>query len=90
MIALIEKGADVNKRAGDYGTPLQAAAWFGDADNVKILLDHGAKANTDPIGIYGNALQAACEASDVETICVLLEHGTDVNAKGGKYNYPIM
>ncbi|KAF2677392.1 ankyrin, partial [Lentithecium fluviatile CBS 122367] len=42
MKALIEKGADVNKRGGEFGCPLQGAAWYGDADNVKMLLDHGA------------------------------------------------
>ena len=47
----------MNKRAGDYGTAIQAAAWFGNATNVKLLLDNGAKINTDPIGIYGNELQ---------------------------------
>lgn len=36
---------------------LQAAAWFGDADNVKLLLDRGAKTNTEPIGYYGHELQ---------------------------------
>lgn len=34
----------------------QAASYFGDADNVKLLLDHGAKINTEPIGFYGTEL----------------------------------
>ena len=76
MQALIEKGADVNKHGGDYGSALQAAAWFGDADNVKLLLDHGAIVNTEPLGIYGNPLQAACETGDEDTIrgyrCIIL------------------
>jgi ankyrin repeat protein len=36
---------------------MQAAAWFGDADNVQLLLEHGAQLNTEPIGYYGNELQ---------------------------------
>ena len=77
MRALLDRGADVNKRGGDYGTCLQvrfvnwclrviitnsfqAAAWFGDADNVKLLLDYGAKTNTEPIGYYGHELQGMC------------------------------
>ena len=90
MKALISKGADVNKRRGDYGCPLQAAAWFGDVDNVKMLLEHGAEVNTEPIGIYGSAIQAACETGDADTIRILIEHGADVGAQGGKHNYPIM
>lgn len=34
--ALLSKGADPNKQGGDYGNPLQAAAWFGDAEIVKV------------------------------------------------------
>jgi hypothetical protein len=71
--ALLAKGAEVNKRGGDYGTALQvspnhvgmtcllilvqAAAYHGNAENVRLLLDHGALLNTAPIGIYGNELQ---------------------------------
>jgi hypothetical protein len=73
MQALLAKGADVNKRGGEYGTALQAssqairhwsilmsvqaAAFRGDSSNVKLLLDHGALLNTSPIGYYGNELQ---------------------------------
>ncbi|RYF32201.1 MAG: ankyrin repeat domain-containing protein [Cytophagaceae bacterium] len=38
-------------------TVLQAAAYCGKSENVKLLIDHGAKLNTEPIGIYGNELQ---------------------------------
>lgn len=38
-------------------TPLQAAAYHGNAENVRLLLDHGALLNTAPLGIYGNELQ---------------------------------
>ena len=39
---LLEKGADVNARSQDGGTPLHAAAFLGRVDTVKILLKHGA------------------------------------------------
>ena len=41
----------------------QAASWFGDADNVKLLIDHGANLNTDPIGFYGTELTGTCYTS---------------------------
>ncbi len=39
---LLEKGADVNSRDQDGGTPLHAAAFLGRVDTVKILIKHGA------------------------------------------------
>ena len=39
---LLEKGADVNARSQDEGTPLHAAAFLGRVDPAKILLKHGA------------------------------------------------
>lgn len=62
---LVERGADVNARAGDCGeqkiedglTPLMYAAKFDEAEMVKFLLEHGA----DPRAEYNgyNALSFA-------------------------------
>ncbi|KAF2184339.1 ankyrin, partial [Zopfia rhizophila CBS 207.26] len=87
---LLGEGANVNKRGGNYGTALQVAAFDGGADIVKILLDHGAEVNTEPIGTYRNPLQAACVTEVENVIRLLLEHGADVNAYGGDYNYAII
>lgn len=35
----------------------QAAAYRGDVDNVRLLIEHGAMLNTPAIGLYGNELQ---------------------------------
>jgi ankyrin repeat protein len=54
---LLKAGADVDCGGGQFGTPLQAAAYVGDEEMVKDLL--GVKAN--PLGqggFYGTALQA--------------------------------
>lgn len=39
---LIEAGADLNARGLDGGTPLHQAAWFGEPDNARLLIDAGA------------------------------------------------
>jgi hypothetical protein len=44
-------------------TQLQAAAYCGNAENVRLLLEHGALFNTAPIGHYGNELQGTVSAS---------------------------
>ncbi|RDL42520.1 Uncharacterized protein BP5553_02499 [Venustampulla echinocandica] len=86
---IISKGADVNARSGALGTALQAAAYYGNtaayrgnSDIVKALLDAGADG-----GRHGSALQAAAAAFDGSTDVVkaLLDAGADVNAQGGEY-----
>jgi len=39
---LIDCGADLTARALDDGTPLHQAAWFGEPDNARLLIDAGA------------------------------------------------
>jgi ankyrin repeat protein len=39
---LIERGADVAAPGLDSGTPLHQAAWFGQPDNARLLIDAGA------------------------------------------------
>lgn len=41
---LISQGADINAVAINGMTPLMLAAWYGDFDTVKMLLDNGANA----------------------------------------------
>lgn len=42
---LLEKGADVNQRNGDSGTPLHVAMFLGNVESAKRLLDAGADAD---------------------------------------------
>jgi ankyrin repeat protein len=55
---LLEEGADVNSKGGQYGFPLQAACYNGHLALVRLLLDNGADINLQG-GVYDNALQGA-------------------------------
>jgi ankyrin repeat protein len=81
-----EGQAQVNSFTSQGFTPLGLAAFFGHADAIGVLLDHGAdmemlmpnqKANT--------ALDAAVAARKLDTARLLLERGANVNcvAAGG-------
>ncbi|KAJ5706534.1 NACHT nucleoside triphosphatase [Penicillium malachiteum] len=82
---LIDKGADVNTRGGEYGNALQAASLGGHQEIVKLLLEKGADVNTQG-GYFSNALQAASRGGHQEIVKLLLEKGADVNTQGGYYS----
>ncbi|KAJ7445338.1 ankyrin repeat-containing domain protein [Mycena latifolia] len=79
---LLEHGANVNIRGGNYGTALQAASSRGPIEIVRLLLEKGADVNVQG-GSYDNALQAASEGGNPDIVRVLLEGGANVNAKAG-------
>ncbi|KAK3317580.1 ankyrin repeat-containing domain protein [Cercophora scortea] len=90
---LIDHGADVNARGGEYGTALQAACYYHadeivlDDNIVKTLVRSGANINAQG-GRFGTALQAGCAAgrwSNHDLVVFLLQKQADVNIKGGKY-----
>ncbi|KAL9581528.1 MAG: hypothetical protein Q9212_003845 [Teloschistes hypoglaucus] len=82
------------------GTALQVAAAQGHVSTVQLLLDKGAKINTqvewlpesakgyisslEEADLHGNALQAAACNAHIQVAKVLLKHGADPNVKGGK------
>jgi ankyrin repeat protein len=78
---LLKAGADVNAIGGQYGTPLQAAAWAEDMETVRILLNAGADVTSEVAisGFYGTALQAAAAVESVEIVRELLDAGAAVN-----------
>lgn len=57
-LKVLLKDYSVNSQDGLYGTPLQAACYFGEYDTVQFLLEHNADINVRG-GVCGNALQAA-------------------------------
>jgi hypothetical protein len=83
---------------GLYGTPLQAAAYGGHLEIVKLLLEKGADVNSSgghvshlreceakivfKGGAQGTALHAACYTGSMDTIELLLANGADVNIHG--------
>lgn len=59
---------------GEYGNALQAASYRGHEAVVRLLLDKGAKVNTQS-GYYGNALQAASSGGHETIVRLLLNKG---------------
>jgi ankyrin repeat protein len=80
---LLDAGANPNSQGGEYGNPLQAAAYRGQEELVMQLLIKGANVNGEG-GKYGYPLQAAAAAwSGEEVVEMLLSAGANVNAYGG-------
>ena len=78
---LIDKGADVNRKAKDGSTALMMAA-YASPDMVKLLIGHGADVkarNNIGTGAFTNAVIAAMESEGTETAELLLEAGADVD-----------
>jgi len=82
--ALLEHGADVNARGGDYENALQAASYSGHEGIVKFLVEKGADVNAQG-GQMGNALQAASFADHEGIVKLLVDTGANVNAQGGVF-----
>jgi ankyrin repeat protein len=76
---LLKHGANVNQADGVGTTPLMMAAAAGNADVVKVLLDHGADVNAKEHSNEQTALMFAANLDRAEVISVLLAHGADPN-----------
>ena len=77
----LAKGSDANDSTVGY-TALMAAALNGTADQMTILINHGARVNdTTQTGI--NALWLALP--DMDKMTLLLNHGADINHKINGY-----
>lgn len=101
---LLDAGADVNAKGGEYGYPLQAAVvaeswdwdwhWHWQNENIRLelvelLLTWGADVNARG-GKYGSALQAACELNVPGLVRLLLSRGADPNVAGGQFGNPLV
>lgn len=74
----------VNQKSNyGYGnTPLTIAAYYGHYEIAKILIDNGARVDSD-------ALTAAIEAGNIYVVRLLLENGANVNHPNEKGSTPL-
>ncbi|KAJ7110901.1 ankyrin repeat-containing domain protein, partial [Mycena epipterygia] len=83
ILELLNRGADVNEKCGEYGSALQVASMKGHTEIVSLLLQHGADVNAQG-GEY-RALNVASSLGHTEIVSLLLQHGADVNAESEDY-----
>ncbi|XP_074763026.1 2-5A-dependent ribonuclease isoform X3 [Athene noctua] len=78
VLDLLERGADVNSKAGGGWTPLQSAVQANNEDLVWLLLDKGAcpYARKDN---GGTAFTEAAIVGNVNILELLLDHGLNIN-----------
>jgi ankyrin repeat protein len=77
-------------RSGDDFTALHYAAFFGDAESVRLLVEHGADVNAfadNELGVH--PLNSAVAARNVEAARILLQHGADPNGRTRSGHTPL-
>ncbi|KAF7347221.1 Ankyrin repeat-containing protein [Mycena venus] len=79
---LIEGGADVNAKGGEYGTTLHAASYWGQEAAALLLIEAGAELDALGKEECGTPLQAASYAGHDAIAQLLVEKGADVNNPG--------
>lgn len=71
-------------------TPLGLAAFFGHADAVKVILEHGAAIDARDKSRFGNtALDAAVAADHADVVRILLASGANVNVRDASDYTPL-
>jgi|1186.fasta_scaffold01887_5 ankyrin repeat protein len=72
----------VDAMSGDGFTPLHLAAFFGQADAVRLLLARGASADRNGTGwMTGTPLHAAASGSHASVVRILVDAGADPNSR---------
>ncbi|XP_067652901.1 ankyrin repeat domain-containing protein 50-like [Haliotis asinina] len=81
---------DINSRGNGSRTPVMDAAWKGDRNMVKLLLDRGANVSlVDETG--DNVLHFACIGGNLETVKLILSQDViDINSRGNGSRTPVM
>ena len=87
---LLSHGANPNNRSKfDGRTPLHGAAYFGQVEACRILLQY--KADICALDNKGQTpLHVAVHYDEVNVARLLLEHGADVNAPDNRHNTPLV
>ncbi len=77
VATLLHDGANIEEYNGPW-TPLMVAAWRGNVDLIRLLLDHGA--NLYAVNIEGHsALHMAAMRGGADAVRLLVRRGADVN-----------
>jgi ankyrin repeat protein/mono/diheme cytochrome c family protein len=88
FVEMLRGNANVSTLRGPGGaTPLMAAALYGDATDVRTLLDAGADPN---VADDAGATPLMWGIDDLEKVRMLVEHHADVNALSQDRRVPIM
>jgi ankyrin repeat protein len=90
LSVLIKNGANINSQ--DPESPLSVAAYRGNLECVRLLIEHGAYANVLlQYRAFGSPLAAAACLGNLECARLLIEHGADSNAslQYGEYGSPL-
>jgi ankyrin repeat protein len=82
-----ENLAGVNRRGMDGATPLIYAVLYGNAEDVRVLLEAGADPNLSNLA-KATALMYAVD--DLEKTRLLLKHGADPNTRSDENRTPLM
>ncbi|KAH8167816.1 hypothetical protein CIB48_g424 [Xylaria polymorpha] len=86
---LVNRGANINAGAGQYGHTALQAACNPDPDRkidlnlVKFLIDNGADVNARGISRRATALQCAIIRGSMAVFCLLLDAGANVHTASG-------
>jgi Ankyrin repeats (many copies)/Ankyrin repeats (3 copies) len=78
---IITHEEDVNAKCGGRGSPLHAASCNGHVDVARLLLDHGADANSSSGGVF--PLRRAYDGGHPEVMRLLLDHGAGMDVQDG-------
>jgi uncharacterized protein len=81
-LILQEHGNHINQFSGDGYQALGLAAFFGQAEAARILVEFGAEVNAPSQNrLHVTPLYSATASGNSEIVALLLEHGADANAK---------
>lgn len=83
MKLLLELGADINGKHGNYGSTIHYALLSGDESIAKFVLDHGALVDDSTPGC--STLCKAIQFGLIDLVPLLLEKGADVNKEEGDW-----
>jgi ankyrin repeat protein len=91
VLALIEKGVDVNAKDKYGWTALIEASFCQDSELIRVLIDAGADVNATSFYSFETALHFATnsEYANRDIVKLLLNAGADVNASNNRRRTPL-